>query len=125
MRGLFNFVTVVCFALGVFTSSFRYYVREYSDPQHLLDAAASGDVESVKMLLGRGVKPDTRDGWGGTALMYASANGHSEVVEELLNAGGLVDERSRMNRTPLMWAGKKRTPASCQALDRAKRELHT
>lgn len=101
LRALFVFVgciAIVCF-IGVM---FEWSTREY----RLLEAAYSGDLSTVRHLLGRGTDVHVRDGRSGTSLMYAAGNGHLEIVKLLLKQGVPVNERSRMNRTPLMWAAR-------------------
>jgi ankyrin repeat protein len=70
------------------------------DHQALVDAAAVGDVETVRRLLKRGVDPNARGRqkhltWDHTALMFAAENGHAAVVRELLAAGADVAAGNR------------------------------
>lgn len=50
-------------------------------------ASRGGHEEVVKLLLDRGVKVDSPEGEGFTALLIATMNGHSDLVEMLLGAG--------------------------------------
>ena len=49
----------------------------------LLDAARSGDIQSVRELLDRGADPNIRNNDGWTALDIASEYGHTDIVELL------------------------------------------
>ncbi len=70
----------------------------------LIEAAKTGDLETVTDLLRRGAEVDAQSEKGKTALHYAAANGHVEVVKALLAAGAKVDARDRDWHTPLMLA---------------------
>jgi ankyrin repeat protein len=68
-------------------------------PEHraFLDAARTGDVDTIGDLLAKGVPVDLREDFSvrysqseQTALMYAAAGGHLEVVRQLLKAGADV-----------------------------------
>lgn len=48
------------------------------------DAIRRGDVQIVRVLLGRGMDVDSRDRQGQTALMLAAHAGHREVIESLI-----------------------------------------
>jgi ankyrin repeat protein len=53
----------------------------------LMEAAESGDVDSVRSLLEFSVAVNAVDHHGETALMMAAAMGHQDVVRVLLEAG--------------------------------------
>ncbi|MFX7140210.1 ankyrin repeat domain-containing protein, partial [Acinetobacter baumannii] len=57
----------------------------------LLLAAASGQVELVRLTLAHGADPHSTDRYRGTALTAASQQGSPEVVKLLLQAGVPVD----------------------------------
>jgi len=63
-------------------------------------AAANGHEAVVRLLLEKGVEPDSKDGSGQTPLSWAAARGHEAVVRLLLVEG--VDPDSK--DTPLSWA---------------------
>ncbi len=74
----------------------------------LTTAAAVGNVEIVRMLLG---KPDINvniKSNAKTALMYAAENGYEEIVRLLLSDGNItVNEQGRAGLTALMYASMK------------------
>ncbi|MBL8951699.1 MAG: ankyrin repeat domain-containing protein [Myxococcaceae bacterium] len=49
----------------------------------LIEAAADGELELVKILLGAGAEPSWKDDEHETALLKAAANGHTDVVHVL------------------------------------------
>jgi ankyrin repeat protein len=62
----------------------------------LFAAAASGDLDGVKRLLGSGVDPSRRGPGGGTALHVAAARGHVAVARALFqDVESRVDEARR------------------------------
>jgi ankyrin repeat protein len=99
-----------------YSQQFPRQVREL----HL--AAYFGLVETFSHYLKRGVKPDLKDGDGGTPLSHAAANGHEDVVELLLPTGQVdPDCKDKLGRTPLSRAAENsrdrggRTPLSWAA----------
>jgi ankyrin repeat protein len=71
----------------------------------LIQAASSGDLVRVKMLLERGTEVDARDEHGSTPLMWAARGGHVQVVRVLLRRGADINARDGCNdATPLIWA---------------------
>ena len=57
----------------------------------LHNAAKTGNLTAVKNFLAAGIKVDTKNNDGKTALHLASQSGHLEIVMELLNNGANVD----------------------------------
>lgn len=53
-------------------------MSEGTEPQGLVGAAKSGDLERVRALLDAGTDPDERNAEGGTALMHAAVGAHLE-----------------------------------------------
>jgi cytohesin len=53
----------------------------------LREAAARGDIVDVQRRLERGEDPNSRDGYGWSALLWAAGKGHYRVVELLLDQG--------------------------------------
>jgi len=71
-------------------------------------AAYSGDINKVQELLQRGVKPDERDSFGGTALHAAMFQKNMQIVKLLLQNGFNINAQGTQNGyTPLhdaVWA---------------------
>jgi ankyrin repeat protein len=64
--------------------------------------AARGDVESARILLNAGAKPNEAiPDWGGTALIIASTMGQTDVVEALLDKGADPNQRDKNSFTAL------------------------
>ncbi|XHR31321.1 MAG: ankyrin repeat domain-containing protein [Chthoniobacteraceae bacterium] len=82
----------------------RFPVTKDSDAEHMLIAAAAGELETVQKLLARGVSPDVSDTKGWTPLMSASALGYSEIMRILIDAGANVSARDAAGLTPLWLA---------------------
>ena len=67
----------------------------------LHDAAGSGDISKVDVVLGTGVDIDERNDHGETPLMLAILNGHKEVARLLLERGAALEGRNAGGFTPL------------------------
>jgi ankyrin repeat protein len=65
----------------------------------LMDAAAFGSTDAMKLLLDRGADPNAKNAFGATALMWAA--GDIEKVRLLVGKGADVNARSNIGRTPL------------------------
>ncbi|KAL2644546.1 hypothetical protein R1flu_012133 [Riccia fluitans] len=72
--------------------------------KEFLEAARYGDLEDVKTIVAQGVRLDSSDDQGRTALHMASANGHLEVVQYLISQGGDVNAKNAEDNTPLHYA---------------------
>jgi hypothetical protein len=70
----------------------------------LMEAAKTGDLETVRDILKRSADIDAMSEKGKTALHYAAANGHVEIAKLLLEHGAVIDARDRDGHTPLMFA---------------------
>lgn len=68
----------------------------------LMYAAATGSIETMKLLLDRGADPNVKNAFGATALMWAA--GDIGKVRLLLAKGADLNARSNFGRTPLMLA---------------------
>ena len=78
------------------------------DVKEFWNAARNGDAPTVERLLQEGVKADSANSYGGTALMFASARGHESVVDLLLAAGANANARDEFySATPMGWASMK------------------
>jgi ankyrin repeat protein len=71
--------------------------------QDFLDAAASGDADAVRRGLEQGLKADTTDQYGNTALMVACARAQKEVCRVLLEAGANADHKNKYGLGPRNW----------------------
>lgn len=70
----------------------------------LLDAAESGDVQTVGRLLDSGVDVNAASSDGMTAIHWAAHLDHHELAKKLLKAGSRIDIANRYGVTPLMLA---------------------
>jgi ankyrin repeat protein len=67
----------------------------------LSEAAFSGYVDTVTMLIDRGANVKARDEFAGTVLHYAAQAGHADVVKLVIDAGADVNARDSLGRIPL------------------------
>eukprot|EP00878_Enallax_costatus_P011541 GHUV01012048.1.p1 GENE.GHUV01012048.1~~GHUV01012048.1.p1 ORF type:complete len:746 (+),score=322.29 GHUV01012048.1:330-2567(+) len=86
----------------------KHHVRQVDETRtgQFLSAAASGQVDRVKLLLQQGYNPNTTDYDKRTALMLAAANGHKAVVDMLLAVNATINAKDNMGRTALLEAAK-------------------
>lgn len=70
----------------------------------LMLAAHTGNVASIKELVGKGADVNSQDAYGWTALRYAVRSNNLGVVESLIAHGADVNLASYSGRTPLMSA---------------------
>ena len=68
---------LLCEVLSFTLTQPNIYWRQGQSELHR--AAARGDAEAVRQLLGSGVDPDARDGDGCSPLHWAADRGHLEV----------------------------------------------
>lgn len=82
-----------------------YSLKGVSEPpRSLQEAAAEGDVETVKSMIAQGVDVDSReDGFRKTALHRAAMSGHKDIAKLLIDAGARLDAKSG-GSTPLHYA---------------------
>ncbi|MEX0694199.1 MAG: ankyrin repeat domain-containing protein [Rhodospirillales bacterium] len=71
--------------------------------QDFLDAAQRGDAVCVKAGLEQGLKADTSDTYGNTALMMAAARAQLDVCRVLVDAGANPEHRNRYGMGPRNW----------------------
>jgi len=69
-----------------------------------LQAAAQGEIETVRRGLDQGISVDTSGPDRRTALMLAAFDGHVDTVKLLLDRGADVHARDASGRTALMYA---------------------
>jgi len=72
-----------------------------SDSTAFMDAAMSGDMNTVTRLLDQGVDVNAKDAGGSTALMYASWRGYVEIVKRLLGKDANVNAQDSHGMTAL------------------------
>lgn len=75
-----------------------------NDTQRLLEAAKTGDLPAVQMLIATGIDLNAQDQKGQTALMLAILNGHLTVAKTLLYAHVNPNIVDHQGRSPLMIA---------------------
>ncbi len=68
-----------------------------------MEAAARGDAAAVQAGLDQGLKVDTADEYGNTALMMACARAQTVVCKLLLEAGASTDHKNRFGLGPRNW----------------------
>ena len=103
--------TCVCLALGI---AFGLSPSAFAESLH--DAAQSGDIEGINLLIAEGGDVNDKDYLGATPLHFAAAAGHAEAVKLLIAAGSKVDARDNGQRTPLAWASDEDRLTVFQAL---------
>lgn len=64
------------------------HIKDENGLTPLMKAARCGHADIVRLLLGKGVDPQTRETNGRTAIQMAVDGGHDEVVGLLLDLGG-------------------------------------
>ena len=75
------------------------------DRAAIVEAAGSGSVAAVGLMLELGFSPDARNGFGEQPLHSAAYTGNAELVRLLIDAGADVDGRdARFDSTPLAFA---------------------
>ena len=74
----------------------------------LLEAAKTGDIDTVNTLIKIRADVNEIDDLEATPLIWAARKGHAEVVQVLIDAGANVNASDPFGRivgeTPLMWA---------------------
>jgi ankyrin repeat protein len=71
---------------------------------HIQEAAALGDLDTVRSLVDIGILPDDANESGATALMTAAGTGQVEIVEALLRRGATVDLADSRGFAAVTWA---------------------
>ncbi|MCK4347963.1 MAG: ankyrin repeat domain-containing protein [Thermoplasmatales archaeon] len=67
-----------------------------NDVSNLMAASGSGETETVRILLEKGVDVNATDSYGFTALMFAAKYGHTTTVRFLLAKGAEVNVKSKL-----------------------------
>jgi len=86
------------------TAMSQLAIQDDTPEGHLVTAAATGDLRSLREGLDSGVSADARNAEGRGALHLAAANGETDAVRTLREAGAGVDEPDSIGWSPLMWA---------------------
>jgi len=82
----------------------------------LMEAAAEGNIDTVKTLLKAGADPDARFLGGATALMAAAQEGRTDVCETLIADGADVNTKGPRGWTALMLAAHGGQTETAEAL---------
>jgi ankyrin repeat protein len=69
-----------------------------------VQAAAEGKIELITRALNQGMKPDTTNVHGFTALMWSAGQGRDDVVKLVLERGANVHAKARDGSEPLIFA---------------------
>jgi len=76
--------------------------KRYVELQQIaLDAARTGDIDTLAPMVEAGLPVELKDEKGNTLLMLAAYHGNLETVQMLLNSGALPDARNDRDQTPL------------------------
>lgn len=75
-----------------------------SPESDLANAAANGDLGSVRALVANGANLNLRDPEGYTPLIWAAQHGQAQVAAYLIEHGANVNPLDNGGYTPLMWA---------------------
>jgi uncharacterized protein len=70
----------------------------------LMEAAARGHTDTVRVLIEKGGEVDATDNAGRTALMEAAFEGYTETVRVLLSKDANINAHDHEGWTPLFWA---------------------
>jgi len=70
----------------------------------LMEAAGSGNIAAVRLLLQHDADVNASDYYHATAIIDAANNGHPDVVKALIGAGANIDAHQDSGDTPLMRA---------------------
>lgn len=117
MKGVFNRILVawvILLNLFISSTSFGQSPDEarmelekrkvpWSD-EEFMARTKRGDSDVLELFLAAGMKPDTKDSEGRTALIWAAVNGHAAAVKVLLNTGADVNAIDNIGMTSLMGA---------------------
>jgi ankyrin repeat protein len=76
-------------------------LRQHGAIETLLGAAASGDIDAVKLFLSKGDDINIRGNNGDTPLLIAARNGHEDLVKLLIEKGANINASNNRGRTPL------------------------
>jgi ankyrin repeat protein len=86
--------------ISAFMTFWFVFAPPPAQPDELMKAVRTGDVDKVKTLLTRGVPVTTPDSDGRTALHEAAAKGNVELFRMLVSAGGDLRAQDNHGVTP-------------------------
>src|ERR1035437_9103176 len=75
-----------------------------TDSRQLFNAATTNDVETVKVLLNKGVNINAKDTNGATALIKAASRGYADMTRLLLDKGAEINVKADYGWTALIGA---------------------
>lgn len=116
LAGIASGNALICFVLAFFVVFLsggvigKMAVKAHSSylhsPRHkqIFNAASNDNVESLRLLLEKGVNVNARDGLDKTPLMTAAESGNLENVKLLIEAGADVNSRNKFGDTALRLA---------------------
>jgi uncharacterized protein len=81
-------------------------VEEESQRTGLHNAAITGNLQIVAILIKAGARVDPRDTVGNTPLIYAADRDHVDIAKLLLDVGAQIDAENKSGMTSLMVAAK-------------------
>jgi len=108
-------IQLSCFLLIIFTILSPVIAAD-NDTKTLVDAAADGDIKSVRSLLASGIDVDTTNSDGTTALMKAAQEGHTDVAKALIAAKADINAKITNGATVLIIAAENGHTAIVKAL---------
>lgn len=112
----------IVFALLLFMAACSAENSRHEDVR-LVEAAARGDLDSVRQLLGHGVDIDSRDAQGRTAVTAAVYADDLEGVKALIEAGADVDILDDMRTNAFLATGETGNAEILRAVLRADPDL--
>lgn len=105
--------------LGVLLNSGKFKINSPQAVNGLLNASRYNKLAALKVLLQRGVNPNSTSSESNTALAWAASEGNDEAVKLLIAANANVDARNRRGETPLMLAAANSKRSSLKLLLKA------
>lgn len=87
--------------VAIFASSYALADSSY---EKLIRAVEEGEIDTVRMLLKRGMDPNTTDPRGNSILMIAARKGDEKIVAMLIGQRANVGQRSPAGDTALLMA---------------------
>ncbi len=93
--------------------------------QTIIEATRANDIATVKKFLDAGGNVNTKNQYGGTALLFACRSGYIDIIKLLLaNKADVNVHGSYAGTTALMWAAQYKQPEAEKLLIGAKVEIN-